>query len=68
MQYQTKDGDRLDVVVFKYYGFQHGAYEVVLQANQNLAQHGVVFPAGLIIRLPELPKQGMQQESVNVWE
>lgn len=64
--YRTKQGDVLDAIVFKYYEGQAGALEQVLEANEGLAEHGAILPAGLVVVLPDLPKPAAK-ESVTLW-
>ena len=52
--YRTLAGDVLDWICWRYYGRQSGAVEAVLAANVGLAERGAVYPAGLVIRLPDL--------------
>ena len=40
--------------VGKTYGDESGYVEQVLDANQGLADSGVILPPGVVIRLPEL--------------
>jgi phage tail protein X len=54
-EYQTREGDTLDWICWRHYGRQSGAVEIVLEANRRLADLGPVLPAGLVIRLPDLP-------------
>lgn len=56
MIYQTRDGDVLDAICADYYGAENLPYTVtqVLEANRGLADRGAVYPAGLLITLPEL--------------
>lgn len=53
MKYRTRDGDRLDRIVFDYYGSTEPLV-TVLDANPGLADRGVVYPTGVIIDLPDL--------------
>jgi phage tail protein X len=54
-QYQTKAGDMLDAICWKFYGSsESGILEAVYAANQNLSFRGEVLPAGLIITLPDI--------------
>lgn len=53
--YRTKAGDVVDWIVWRHYGRQAGAVELVLEANPGLADHGAALPAGVEVVLPELP-------------
>ncbi|OLS59603.1 tail protein X [Pseudomonas putida] len=51
---RTSEGDSLDTLCQHYYGHLKGSVEVVLDANQGLADEAQPFRAGVLIRLPEL--------------
>ena len=53
--YRTIAGDVLDAVCFDHYGRQDQV-ERVLDANPGLAARGPVYPAGILIELPEAPE------------
>lgn len=63
--YRTRDGDRLDQICWTHYGRIATTVEAVLAANRGLAALGVLLPAGVTIRLPELPEPITQ--SVRLW-
>ena len=54
--YQTRDGDVLDAICAVHYGTENLSDSVtqVLEANQGLADQGVMYPSGLYITLPDL--------------
>lgn len=66
-QFKTRDGDSIDWICWKHYGQQSGAVETVYEANPGLAKRGPVFPAGVIIELPELPQESTE-EVIRLWE
>jgi phage tail protein X len=51
--YRTADGDMLDLICWAAYGRQSGAVERVLDASPGLADRGPIYPAGVLITLPE---------------
>lgn len=53
MIYRTRDGDRLDAIVFAYYGSTEPLVKV-LKANPGLADRGPVYPTGVEIELPDV--------------
>ncbi|MFL6611463.1 MAG: tail protein X [Pseudomonas sp.] len=63
---RTSDGDLLDTVCHHYYGHLNGTVEAVLAANQGLADEPQPFRAGVIILLPDLPAQTL--ENVQLWD
>lgn len=63
---RTSDGDLLDTVCHHYYGHLNGTVEAVLSANQGLADEPQPFRAGVIILLPDLPAQTL--EDIQLWD
>lgn len=64
--YTTRDGDMLDEICFKFYGKTDGTVERVLEANQNLANLGPVYSAGVVITMPDVAIES--QTKVRLWE
>jgi phage tail protein X len=56
----------LDTVCHHYYGHLNGTVEAVLAANQGLPDEPQPFRAGVIIVLPDLPAQTL--EEVQLWD
>ncbi len=67
LQYRTKDGDMLDAICHTHYGRSAGAVELVLAANNGLAQLGPQFEAGTVLTLPDLP-EAAEQTVVRLWD
>lgn len=63
---RTSDGDLLDTVCHHYYGHLNGTVEAVLAANQGLADEPQPFRVGVIIVLPDLPAQTL--EDIQLWD
>lgn len=69
--YISKEGDMVDLICFRHYGYTNGATEKVLDANPGLAALGPVIPGGTRIVLPDLgapEKQSAAKETVRLWE
>ncbi|HYN76918.1 MAG TPA: tail protein X [Lamprocystis sp. (in: g-proteobacteria)] len=68
--YRTRDDDVLDDLCWRHYGTQSGPVEVVLDANPGLADLGPIYPAGVLIILPDLPAQTAPVASppVRLWD
>ena len=66
--YRTGDGDMLDWICWRHYGYAAGAVEAVLEANPKLADLGPVYAAGLEIALPDLPAQAEAETVVRLWD
>ena len=67
MIYQTKDGETLDLICWRYYGKTSGAVEKVLIANRHLAEHATVLPAGVRITLPPIEDPKSNQK-IKLWQ
>ncbi|AZZ99081.1 tail protein X [Pseudoalteromonas sp. R3] len=67
VNYVTRDGDCLDLICYRHYGQSVGTVEKVLGANAGLAALGAIYPAGVEIFLPELPKP-KTKHVINIWD
>ena len=68
MQYTTKDGEKLDVICFKNYGYVNGAFEQALFEPANYDQTtSEVFAAGTAIDLP-IVKPDEKKQEYSLWE
>ncbi|MFK7865884.1 MAG: tail protein X [Alphaproteobacteria bacterium] len=69
MKYKTRDKDMLDKICHDYYGTcNQGIMEKVLETNPNLADHGPVFKAGILIELPALARVTSQAQTISLWD
>ena len=67
MQYTTKNGEKLDVICFKNYGYVNGAFEKVLYEPDNYdLTTSEVFSAGTKIDLPVV-KSDEKKQSYSLW-
>ena len=67
MNYQTVDGDTIDIICWRHYGRTSGAVEIVLNANRHLAEYGAVLPAGVRIYLPPIEEPKSNQK-IKLWQ
>ena len=65
--YRTSTGDLLDTLCYRHYGHLMGTLEVVLDANQGLADIPQPFPAGVLIRFPDMSAPS-DLRTVQLWE
>lgn len=66
--YLTREGDTVDYIAWKFYGFTNNqVVEAVLNANRGLADYGPKLPAGVIITLPEITAPAKAQ-GVKLWD
>ncbi len=66
MTYQTREGDMLDDICWRYYERVDVVIDV-LDTNPGLAEYGAVLPKGLMILLPEI-EIGEAIESIGLWD
>ena len=66
-QYRAKDGDRLDIIMFKAYGsIDKTVTEAVLDANEHLLSSSVL-KAGDIVYLPEIQTTQDETKTKALW-
>lgn len=65
IRYRTSNGDTLDLICYQHYGCE-GAITDVLNANQNIAEHGPILPSGIEIILPVVSAK--VEETVSLWD
>ncbi|AYO40739.1 MULTISPECIES: tail protein X [Serratia] len=67
--YLTREGDVLDAVCAAHYGTENLSQTVVtvLDANRELAALGAVYPAGLIITLPDI-ETPTPESPIQLWD
>jgi phage tail protein X len=61
-RYISLEGDVLDHLCWRHYGYEWDTTEAVLEANRGLAAHGVVLPAGVIIFFPHIVAAPVRKE------
>lgn len=57
MQLRAQQGDTLDLILHRHYGYTAGITEQVLALNPGLAERGPILPMGSLITLPDAPTQ-----------
>lgn len=67
-KYITVDGDMLDEICYRYYGFTNGSVEKVLEQNPGLIDKGFVYDAGEEIELPDLTGEDKESKEVSFWD
>lgn len=66
--YVTMDGDMVDKIARDFYGRHTGSSEQVFDANGWLANHDVVLPAGLVIKLPAATASVTAKPFKRLWD
>ena len=52
-QYSTKDGDTLDEIAYRYYGYTYNkVVENIIEANFGITDYPAILPAGVLNLLP----------------
>lgn len=63
----SRQGDSVDLICHRHYGYTAGITEQVLAANPGLAARGPVLPAGVSITLPDAPAKAAAPV-INLWD
>ncbi|MGL5224443.1 MAG: tail protein X [Aeromonas sp.] len=66
MQLRSMQGDTLDIMLYRHYGYTAGITEQVLATNQGLAELGPILPTGTLITMPAAPTQA-EQPLIQLW-
>ncbi|MFQ2047929.1 tail protein X [Aeromonas veronii] len=67
MQLRSLQGDTLDLILFRHYGYTAGITEQVLNLNLGLAALGPILPTGPLINMPAAPTQA-EQSLIQLWD
>lgn len=68
MKYSTKDGEKLDAICFKHYGFTNNSFENVLFDPKNYdLTTSEVFPPEIEIELPII-KPDEKKQTNSLWD
>ena len=63
----TVDGETLDFVIFRVYGYVNDQLlEQTYQLNPELAEYGTSLPAGVVVKLPEMPAI-QENPTIHLW-
>lgn len=63
---QTLQGDTVDLICLRYFGFTGGVTEQVMTLNPQLANYDLVLPQLIDITLPDAPSR-KQKEIIQLW-
>ena len=67
--YRTKQGDTIDLIVYKEYGYTKGAVELVYKANEFLLlEQSFLLEPGLILTLPNIRLQDSLTSINPIWQ
>ena len=61
-------GDTVDAICHRHYGYTAGVTEAVYAANPRLADFGALLPMGTRVELPEVPPAKPASGLVNLWD
>lgn len=69
-EYITSQGDMLDWICWRFYGrSDNGTVEILLAENaRTVADHGPVFPAGVLLRLPPIQREARAVDPIRLWD
>lgn len=66
--YIARQGDTVDSIAWRYYGrVTASILQVVLEANNGLADAGALLPAGYELALPEIDATTSVAPAVTLW-
>lgn len=60
-------GDTVDRICYRHYGYTAGVTEAVYEANPGLAELGPVLPIGTIVNLPAIASQPTKA-TIQLWD
>lgn len=63
---QTIQGDTVDLICLRYFGFTGGVTEQVMGLNPQLVNYDLVLPQLIDIKLPDSPKR-QQYQVIQLW-
>lgn len=63
---QTMQGDTVDLICLRYFGFTGGVTEQVMTLNPHLVNYVLIFPTGVDIQLPNAPER-TQKQVIQLW-
>lgn len=64
---RSQQGDMVDLICYRRYGYTAGVTEQVLDANPGLAALGPILPIGTVVNLPDVAEK--QNDSViKLWD
>lgn len=66
--YVTADGDMVDLIAYRYYGKHAKNTEAIFEANPGLAGLGPVLPAGVAVKLPQMPQPSSTTPFRQLWD
>ncbi|PTQ90290.1 tail protein X [Agitococcus lubricus] len=67
MQIVSIQGDRVDIVCWRFYGNTNHV-EQILDANPQLAFLPVILPIGTVITMPDIPQKNTVIDTVQLWD
>lgn len=68
LDYVTREGEMLDELAWRHYGFTEGAVEAIFEANPRLSAWGPLLPGGVRIILPDLDAPRTTPPKLRLWD
>ncbi|MCG9100449.1 tail protein X [Laribacter hongkongensis] len=68
MRVIASQGDTVDLICQRHYGYTAGITEAVYAANPGLADLGPILPLGTPVTLPETVQPATPQSLINLWD
>ncbi|WP_116131213.1 tail protein X [Tropicimonas sp. IMCC34043] len=64
----ASEGEALDLICWRHYGYTSGAVEQVLEANQGLRAVAQRLPQGALVILPDLVDAQAEATGLKLWD
>lgn len=64
----SRQGDTVDLICHRHFGYTAGITEQVLDLNPGLAAKGPTLKAGVTIKLPDNPAKSAASNVINLWD
>lgn len=62
----SRQGDTVDLICHRYFGYTAGVTQQVMELNPNLAEYDLVLPQGVVLFLPGTPKLA-EKQIIQLW-
>ncbi|NRA20984.1 MAG: tail protein X [Oceanospirillaceae bacterium] len=68
MQYRSRQGETLDLICYRHYGTSHLTTEIVMQANPELAEQGLIIVENTLLELPQITSTTPVNNTLQLWD
>ena len=68
MHYRSRQGETLDLICYRHYGTSHLTTEIVMQANPELAEQGLIIVENTLLELPQITNTTPINNTLQLWD